>query len=190
MKFTQIKVCFLVLIFGLIFGGACSTQEVKTSFNTAIVVDPNSQIPQKYKIKGSVSPINYNGEDLKQFMLSQPLPEIWLAPINNEADRTKPVSEESKKILYPYWLASLQYQYFTKVVDSSKEIDYEKLDVTRHQSYDDARRKLLDTPTGFNEESRKFSTEEVTQLLGFVRDSSYQLSKNVKESKEQFEEFR
>ena len=182
-----------ILIFIVILSTGCivywsSTQINSQSSNTVIVREINNEIELGSKINGSIMPLNYNGENLKQFILSQPLPELSLT-LNQKDSNDKDfefkvnLSEESKSVLYNHWLKTLNHHYMTEFNELSTNINYQKEDVILVQSTIDTEKVLLNTPITSDFKSRNFSPEEAKQLVILIRDKSRELIQKVREFK-------
>ena len=193
MSVIQIKTYLIgLLVLGtMMVLTSCSPNDMTLQSNgTSVEISKINQTSQPYKIDGFLSPLQYNGEDLKQFTLSQPLPNIWLISPDNEdinggGSKKINLSEEAKNILYKHWLNSLKHHYITEIEEALKDTSYQKEDALLVQSTHDTKKQLLNTLLEPNVNSRNFSDDEVRQLVMFLRDKSYDLIKEVKKIKEQ-----
>lgn len=145
--------------------------------------DPTSTSPQDSKFYSSNLPFHYNGENVEEFILLQPLPNIWIVlPDSNSSDTKINLSERATEVLYKHWMVSLEYEYLREFVGVSKDISYQKEDTILLQSFIDTKESLTKIPISSKTESRNFSTEEAYELLGIIRDNSAKLVGEIKQS--------
>lgn len=188
MKTGLLKICLLVAISIFAYIVFLPSNETVSQTNKGVIAtDRNEQTTPKSKLRGTISPIVYNGQDLKEFALSQPLPKIWLLLKESERADTVEVelSEGARKILNQHWLKALRYRYLTEVEENPQDFDGQKEDGILLQSAHDTKKLLYDTPISPAGNSRNFSSDEASQLMIFIRDASGEVIQEIKKRKKQ-----
>lgn len=142
---------------------------------------------QGSKLYGVAYPLNYdgeNGEELKQFMLSQPLPYIYLLSPDSDGSKQQQIeiSKKAQDILYQHWLKSLEYGYLFDFDNNSKKTDRLSKSSSLLQSTFNTKEELLKTPIVDND-TRTISLEEAEQMVIIVRDSVGAIVDQIKELK-------
>ena len=170
--------------------GLFATEANSQSSNSVVVESKGGKLPKTGKVNGSIFPIKYNGEDLREFTLSQPLPAISLvltdsADVNSANVKTLELSEKAVEILHRNWLVRLNYLYIKEINEFSKDIDYQKEDVKILQSVHDTSNELLNTPINSDKDARNFSKDGTHKLLIYLRDASYTVIDEIKKIKNQ-----
>jgi hypothetical protein len=159
------------------------------SINTA-VVEKHDKTNFATRVYGSISPIFYNGEDLKQFTLSQPLPDIFLIAkaknsINNDDELRINLSDKAKSTLNDHWVKTLNHRYLTEIEKISNDVNYQKEDIILVQSTIDTEQKLINMQISSESISRNLSAEEAKQLVILIRNMSGEVIEKIKEAKTQ-----
>lgn len=154
--------------------------------NTTLVMDESKINVFGSKVYGSVFPLNYNGENLREFTLSQPLPKIWLVTAENEnpnspTERKIEISEDAQEILHRHWIKALKFRYVREVEEFSKDINYQKEDIEISNSTIRTENLLLELPIDNENESRNFSAYEANQVIILIRDKADELINEIKQ---------
>ena len=186
MKTGLLKIFLLVVISIFTYVAFLPSGETLSQINKEIIVsDKNEQTTLKSEVRGMISPINYNGQELKEFALSQPLPKIWLIlKENKSADAVEvEISEDAGKILYQHWLKALRYRYLTEIEENLRDFDGQKEDSILLQSTHDTKKLLYNTPIEPTGNTGNFSSDEASQLMIFIRDASDEVIQEIKKIK-------
>lgn len=189
-RFALIICGLFLLLISVYFIPRFSVETGSQASNTAVVIDESKVSIFGSKVYGSIIPLKYNGEYLREFTLSQPLPEIWLVTAENENPnfpngRKIEISPNAQKILYRHWIKALEFRYITEVEKFSKNIDYEKEDVKILNSTIKTENLLLETPIENKNESRNFSAYEANQIVILIRDKADEVIKEIKQIRQE-----
>lgn len=184
----RFKLFFCILFLSLIATYFLSRFTMKTnsqSSNRAIVVDESKFNNRGSKVYGSIFPLKYNGENLREFTLSQPLPKIWIIAIENQNTDFKKVESfeittDTQKILYQHWVKSLEYSYTTEIEEFSKNTNYQNEDIDLFNSTIKTENLLIETSINKENNSRNFTSDEASQIIMIIRDKADQIIKEVK----------
>ena len=182
MKKVNIVFCCIlpISILGFIAYNS-STVTMSQSNKEAGFSESTLNSPQNSKIYSLNSSVNYNGENVEEFILSQTLPNIWIVlPDSNTNDTKINISEKAAEVLHKHWLIRLKHEYLRVFIGVSKGINYQKENTILLQSFIDTKDSLTKMPITIEAESRNFSSEEAYQLLGIIRDSSEKLVGEIK----------
>lgn len=186
MKRTQFVIfglssmCGIALIMFLFSEGTHSQDKVGSK-TVSVTTEEHTQ-SESYKLYGQIYPIVYKGGDLRQFTLSQPLPEIWffMPESENSSDLVRVnLSEKARQILYKHWLKQLELRYLVKIEEIH---DSETMNLTvLTQSTIDSKKELLKTSIS-DQSPRNISSGEASQLMIIVRDSADEVITQIQEN--------
>lgn len=176
--------CFLIVAFYLLAWDSEKTNS--QSANRAVVIDPNKSSISNSKVYSEAFWLKYNGEDLKKFTLAQPLPKIWLEPtetkkFGNQNEGKIEVSRNTQKILYQHWIKALEFRYITEVEKISKDVNYQDKTTSLLNSTIKTEELLLQTSIDEENKSRRFTSDEASQILIIIRDRADQIIEEIKE---------
>ena len=191
MSTTRIKLYISLLLFiTVVFTVFWFSDKIlsQTDNKTAVREERKETTPD-VKVSGTISPLRYNGEDLKQFALSQPLPDIFLLQKENTNADSEEVKiflpEEAKQILYRHWVRALEFRYTTEIEEASKDMEYQKKTVALVQSTQDTKAALMSLSFNFGNKTRSFSADEGSQLVIFIANTSDEVINEIRKIKNQ-----
>lgn len=136
---------------------------------------------QKGNVAGEHPTLIINGSDLKDTLLAQSAPDVWLV-FNNLAESSETGNQrpnnkstvrvdlplQGKQLLSLYWIAALSYQYDVKFKQMSGVNDYSQRATALRNSYRMTVRELknvaVDAPSG----KRMISHNEAADLVTYV----------------------
>lgn len=191
MSTKQFKIASLILMITGLLSIACQTDNGSLQSNSTtnhsaniLIVKPQKTIDSK--VCGAAKEIKYSGEDTKSFILSQPLPEIWIVKKEKDANEiscsgTKiSLSEKSTKILQQYWQDKLEYNYLSDFVETKNGLEGIRRDTKLSKSYLEAKRNLEKMSISEGESSRNISPIESEEMLLFLTEFANKISQIVK----------
>lgn len=188
MIITQTKSIFVTMLISALIAVGCSQNQSNSngSGNTGLMYEEIS--PQvDSKVCGSMYEVKYNGEEPESFMLSQPLPEIWIvervgnqnAELNCEQTKIK-LSEAARKLLEKHWIDRNEYNYLEHILKAPSGKEGLQRDNKLMKSSIETERQLTATPVSDAKDARNITSREAEEMVLMIRDWSREVFKAVK----------
>lgn len=185
---TQIKPILVLVILSLLTAIGCSPNYSNSNTSAGNGNDPLSSV--RSEVCGSMYEVRYNGEEVKSFLLSQPLPEMWIVEKKDNqnteisCDETKiKLSEPARKLLQQHWVDRNEHNYSDGFLEHSSGQEGVKIDTLLMKSLTDTEKQLTETPVSDEYNARNITPKEAKSMVYMIRDWSYEVLKSVKDSK-------
>lgn len=188
MVLNQIKPIFATLLVSALIAVSCSqNQSNSNGFANTNLMYEEILPPVESKVCGSMYEVKYNGEEPKSFMLSQPLPEIWIVEkvgnqnveLNCEQTKIK-LSEAARKLLQKHWIDRNEFNYADGYLGSPLGREGEKIDTKLMKSSIETEKQLTETPVSDEKNARNITSKEAEDMVLMIRDWSREVLKAVK----------
>lgn len=191
MVLTQVKSIFVTVLMSALIAVGCSQNQSNSnnSANTSLMYEQSS--PQvDSKVCGSMYEVKYNGEEPESFMLSQPLPEIWIvekvgsqnAEIGCDQAKVK-LSEAAHKLLEKHWAERNEFNYSEGILKVPPGKEGLRRDYKSAKSFTETQQQLAEAPISDERNARNFTPREAEEMVLMIRDWSREILKAVKQTK-------
>lgn len=190
MVLTQTKSIFVAALMSALITVGCSQNKSNSNSSANINFGYEKTSSQfDSKVCGSMPEVKYNGEEPESFMLSQPLPEIWIVErtdnqnteLNCDQAKIK-LSGAARKLLEKQWTDRNEFNCSRFIFEVAPGREDLKGDTKSLESTAETEIQLMTTPVSDEKNVRNITSREADEMIWLIGRWSLDLTKAVKKS--------